>query len=378
MDLLHTIFTYILGSRKYDPKVAKALADWPDVEAKVYVPNESSFSPQHREQFLRFSDNIFDLCRDLEFPLKKCLAAILVMHYGSVFADLPHCKLIKRMQTYQTHEMLMTWSKDVQEWFQHHNSEPPPRSFDDAGTVVIKELTQKILSLETTVRAQHTTNIALGKALDALTDLVKGFQTENTAQLNRIMTVLAPSEIHQESGTRKRKRKTSTQTVVDSYFSPPPEARSLVQKDTNVSVDSLSLLFCDWYIRKGFLNKTDFAKKARIVTYLKSFLPDGTTIPKPPEKTSPTYSTWSKNIMTLSVTAEQALTSFLASTRHGGKNKKQGNKWRNCHDQLKDIDKTLLPSITAASITDEVTPSSVLTMYNDIGNDVTFQRKARC
>lgn len=376
MDLLHTIFTYILGSRKYDPKVAKALADWPDVDAKVYVPNEDSFSPEHREAFKIFSENIFDLCRDVEGPLKRCLAAVLIMHYAAVVDALPHCKLIQRMQKYQTHDMLSTWSSDVQTWFHHHNSEPPPRSFDDAGMVVIKDLTQKILSLEATVRAQHTTNIALGKALEVVTDMVKDFKTETSAQLIRILSAVAPHDSHLETVGQKRKRKTSNQTVMDSYLTAPDDSRRLVQKDTNVGVDSLSLLFCDWYIRQGFQSKTDFAKKARVVSYLKSFLPDGTKITKPPEISSPLYSSWKKNIMTLSVNAENALTAFLASSREGGKNK-QGNKWRNCHDQLKDIDKTKLHSITAASVVDEVTPTSVLSVYNNIGDDAIFKRKVK-
>ena len=376
LDLLHTIFTYILGSRKYDPKVAKALADWPDVDAKVYVPNEASFSPEYREAFKTFSENIFDLCRDVEVPLKRCLAAVLIMHYSTVVAVLPHCKLIQRMQRYQSHDILSTWSNDVQSWFHHHNSEPPPRSFDDAGMVVIKNLTEKILSLEATVRAQHTTNIALGKALEAVADMVKDFKTETTAQLHRILIAVAPNDSQPETVGLKRKRKSSMQTVMDSYFTAPVDSRRLVHEDTNVGVDSLSLLFCDWYIRQGFKSKNEFSKKARVVSYLKSFLPDGTTIPKPPEITSSSYSAWKNNIMTLSVSAENALIAFLASSREGGKNK-QGNKWRNCHDQLKDIQKTKLPSITAASVIDEVTPTSVLSVYNNIGDDALFQRKVK-
>ena len=136
LDLLHTIFTYILGSRKYDPKVAKALADWPDVDAKVHIPNEDSISPQWRQDFLKFADDLFELCPDLDVPLSRCLAAMLVMHYEQVFALLPSCRLVKRMTSKQSHDMLLSWSKDIQHWFLSHNSAPSPRSFDDAGTFV--------------------------------------------------------------------------------------------------------------------------------------------------------------------------------------------------------------------------------------------------
>ena len=199
------------------------------------------------------------------------------------------------------------------------------------------------------------------------------YRVETASQLQRILTALLPEEAVQESSGRPRKRRTTHQAVMDSYLIRPETAVA----DAEVcDADSLSLLFCEWYIRQGFMTKTDFAKKARIMSYMKSFLPVGTSIPKPPADTSPSYPDWRRNIMRLAVTAEQELISFLTASRVGGRNI-QGNKWRNCQDQFREIDKTKLRSLSCNHVNDAITPAPVLLKYNDISDDDIFQRNKR-
>lgn len=66
LDLLHTIFSYIFGTRSYDAKVAKALGNWPDVLAKVYVPNSQSVDGEDCTPFEAFAKALFELCSGLE------------------------------------------------------------------------------------------------------------------------------------------------------------------------------------------------------------------------------------------------------------------------------------------------------------------------
>jgi integrase len=66
LDLLHTIFSYIFGTRSYDAKVAKALGNWPDVQAKVYVPNAHSVDGEECTPFETFAKALFALCSGVE------------------------------------------------------------------------------------------------------------------------------------------------------------------------------------------------------------------------------------------------------------------------------------------------------------------------
>lgn len=307
--------------------------------------------------------------------LQFCLAAVLVQHYEAVFEAFPACRLITKMQQHTSHETLMRWSKSIQQWFQMRNSNVDCLSFDDHAKEVLRQQTELIIRLEDDTNRLRADVRQLEVDVRQLrSDVQKDFGELKSILQDGFAAMIRqsgrqPEAVSVSAETSLGKRKRSMQGVMDGYVSMTAGTSTL--KDGSSLGDTLQLLFCEWFVSSSFTNRTDLLKRARVIFCLKLFLPAGTTLRKPSPHEN--MDTWRANFRRCSLLAEAGLLSFMRSNRPSVR--MQGNKWRNCHDQLKTMNRTMLDPQTVTHVIDEITPRQLQFLDADIADASFFPTK---
>ena len=402
LDIMQTIFNYIVGSDKCDKRVGRIESGWSNVDDGGVCPGIESFPIHEQESFNSFSLHLLGSA-SIDTETRQAFACVLLLHFEELKAGYPDHRLIRKMnicasQCNLVEGKLSEWAINVKAMFDLDNGIFLPLEDVDANSrvrvrdmnefmskaaeslrtneMVVNELRGAVHLVQQDIYAiRGSLNVALKCQLDRIEvkmdSILSHFSRNDDPVLNYLeeqLPHMIQNDIMVQSSPPTAQNVGTNSNLIHSYFTPmsgnviqQPQPTSFLNERTMKS-QTLSTVYFDWFMNERFKTvpepntpqKAVFTKIWKTIAHLKRFLPNGhTQHPKPTVTTD--LALWNQNLGSSSRIVQTEAMAFLNSRGNQVKRRRIEPLFFANYKRFMAIDPDCYPS--PLNITDLATPA---------------------